>query len=398
MTLGRPRAGRLAAVAMALGAMAAAAAPPAPPQSRGVQFVFTSDAHYGLTRPTFRGAMHVDAHVVNAALVARINALSAVRFPNDGGVRSGELIGPIDFVAEGGDIVNREEVIEGQPIQSASASWRQFIADYVNGIHTTDSKGRTTPVYMVPGNHDVSNAVGFYTPMSPPIDKTALVEIFNRMMTPAVPRTTSTYNYGTDRVFYTRDFADTHFVFLTVWPDSAMRARMEADLAHLNADTPVVLITHDQPDAEAKHFRNPNGAHDINARDQFENLLADQFADGPSVEMPSVIEQAALERFLKSHPQIKAYFHGNSNWNQFYEWRGPMHTINLRTFRVDSPIKGAISATDETKLSFQVATISPSGAMTVREYLWNPDPRHPDAPARWGAHSTVQFRRSRSTN
>ena len=397
MTLSRLRAGRLAAVAMALEAMAAAASPPAP-ESHGAQFVFTSDAHYGLTRPAFRGAAHVDAHVVNAALVARINELPGIRFPNDGGVRAGELVGPIDFVAEGGDIVNREEVLDGQPVQPAFASWRQFVADYVNGVRTTDSRGHTTPVYIVPGNHDVSNAVGFYKPMHPSIDKTALVEIFNRMMMPAVPKTTSTYDYEADRVFYTRDLAGVHFVFLTVWPDSTMRARIDADLAHITVGTPVVVITHDQPDAEAKHFQNPNGLHDINARDRFENLLTDRFADGRSVNAPTVVEQTALERFLKSHPQIQAYFHGNSNWNQFYDWRGPMRTIALHTFRVDSPMKGAVSARDETKLSFHVAAISPSGVMTVREYLWNPNPRHPQSPGRWGAQSTVPLRRYQSTD
>jgi 3',5'-cyclic AMP phosphodiesterase CpdA len=275
---------------------------------REIQFVFTSDAHYGLTRPAFRGGRNVDAHVVNASLVARINALPAMRFPNDGGIRAGAVVGPIDFVAEGGDIANREEVGEGARIQPASVSWRQFVTDYVDGMHVTDGAGHKTPVLMVPGNHDVSNAVGFYKPMTPPIDKTPLVDIFNRMMMPAVSRTTSTYDYRTDRIFYTRDFGEVHFVFLNVWPDSVMRARMNADLARLTPETPVVVFTHDQPDAEAKHFRNPNGAHDINARDQFENLLADQFADGTSVDLPSRLEQAALERFLKAHASIRGYF------------------------------------------------------------------------------------------
>jgi hypothetical protein len=348
-----------------------------------VQFVFTSDAHYGLTRPAFRGGRNVDAHIVNAALVARINELPQARFPGDGGVRAGEAIGPIDFVAEGGDIANRQEAGEGPRIQPASVSWRQFVTDYVDGIRTTTAQGARTPVLMVPGNHDVSNAVGFYEPMSPPTDSTALVEIFNRMMAPVVPKTTGTYDYRTARVFYTRDVGGVHLEFLSVWPDSEMRMRIEADLAHVAANTPVIIVTHDQPDAEAKHFRNPNGAHDINPRDQFENLLADQFADGPSVEMPSLIEQRALERFLKAHPQVQAYFHGNSNWNEFYDWTGPTHTIALHTFRVDSPMKGRQSATDETKLSFHVAAISPAGLMTVREYLWNS--------GKWGASATVRL-------
>ena len=35
-----------------------------------LQFIVTSDAHYGLTRATFRGHTNVDAHIVNAALVS----------------------------------------------------------------------------------------------------------------------------------------------------------------------------------------------------------------------------------------------------------------------------------------------------------------------------------------
>jgi calcineurin-like phosphoesterase family protein len=384
----RLRAVRLAAAVMAL--VATAAAQRTTPAPSAVQFVFTSDAHYGLTRPIFRGAVNVDAHVVNAALVAQINALPKIRFPNDGGVRAGELIGALDFVAEGGDIVNREETADGPRIQPAAVSWRQFVADYVDGLHVTNSRGEPTPVLMVPGNHDVSNAVGFYKPMTPPIDKTALVGIFNRMLMPAVPKTTSTYDYFMARVFFTRDFGGVHFVFVSVWPDSDMRARIDRDLAHLPQTTPVVLVTHDQPDAESKHFRNPNGAHNINAHDRFENLLADTFADGRFVDAPALAEHRALESFLRLHPQIQAYFHGNSNWNEFYDWTGPNHTVALHTFRVDSPMKGAISVADETRLSFHVVTIGPSGRMTAREFLWNADRAHPQPNVKWGASTTVR--------
>jgi len=47
-----------------------------PSQTRSpvVRFAFTSDAHYGLTRSTFRGRGAVSAHDVNAALVSDLNA------------------------------------------------------------------------------------------------------------------------------------------------------------------------------------------------------------------------------------------------------------------------------------------------------------------------------------
>ena len=329
-------------------------AAPRQPPARSIRFVFTSDAHYGLTRPSFRGHMNVPAHDVNAALVADINTL-----------------GPIDFVVEGGDVANREEADE--EIQPASVSWAQFSRDYLQSIKA--------PVYVVPGNHDVSNAIGYYKTMTPAIDKSAMVGIYNLMMAPAT-RTTTTYNYATDRVLASRDIAGVHFVFLTVWPDAIGRAWLARDLARVSASTPVVIFTHDQPDADSKHFTNPNGAHDINDVDGFENLLAETFADGPSSDAGDAIEQGAWEQFLLQHRNITAYFHGNSNWNEFYDWTGPHHLVTLHTFRVDSPMKGKTSESDETKLSFQVAAIdTKTMSLSVRERLWNT--------ATWGASTTV---------
>ena len=101
------------------------------------------------------------------------------------------------------------------------------------------------------------------------------------------------------RVFYAHDVGGVHFVFLTVWPDSAAREWMEADLARVAPTVPVIVFTHDEPDVEAKHFVNPNGRHDINAVDQFENLLVDRFADGPMIGVESLTEERAFEQFLR---------------------------------------------------------------------------------------------------
>ena len=59
-------------------------------------------------------------------------------------------------------------------------------------------------------------------------------------------------------------------------------------------------------------------------------------ADRTKVESPRTIEQRDRERFLERHRNITAYFHGNSNWNEFYDRTGPSHTLTLHTFRVDS--------------------------------------------------------------
>jgi predicted MPP superfamily phosphohydrolase len=332
----------------------AAAQAPAP---GNIRFVFTSDAHYGLTRPAFRGRTNVRAHDVNAALVADIDTLGAM-----------------DFVVEGGDVANRMEAEE--EIQPASVSWSQFKRDYIEHLKM--------PVYVVPGNHDASNAIGFYKPMKPAVDSTAMIEIYNLMMAPQ-RRTKKTFAYATDRVLSSRDTGGVHFVFLNIWPDSIGRAWLARDLERIGTSTPVVIFTHDQPEAESKHFTNPNGRHAINAEDRFENLLADTFADGHTVEDADVIEQAAWEDFVRAHPNVIAYFHGNSNWNQFYDWSGPHQSIALHTFRVDSPMKGHDSSMDETRLSFHVATIDTRAmTMTVRERLWNV--------GAWGESATVSLR------
>ena len=338
------------------------------PSQTVVRFVFTSDAHYGLTRASFRSRTAVSAHEVNAALVTDVNTLA-------------DRIGPVDFLVEGGDVANRAEAAD--EIQPASVSWSQFRRDYLEHLTLRTSAGAKTPVYVVPGNHDVSNAIGFYKPMKPAIDKTALVEIYNLMMAPA-RRTVATYDYAIDRVLTSRDAGGVHFVFLTVWPDSIGRAWLTRDLERVSASTPVIVFTHDQPDAQSKHFTNPNGRHDINAVDRFENLLAETFADGGAADAGDTLEQTAWEDFVRGHSNITAYFHGNSNWNEFYDWQGPRHSIALHTFRVDSPMKGKYSESDETKLSFQVAEIDTrTMRMTVRERLWNT--------AAWGASTTVSI-------
>lgn len=349
-----------------------------------VQFVFTSDAHYGLTR-AFRGAANVPASAVNAALVSAINTLPTSTFPNDEGLRAGQPIGSMDFLVEGGDTSNREEGTGPTAIQPASVSWSQFVSTYIDGLTLTTSHGTHTPIFIVPGNHEASNAVGFHAAMTPPTDQTPMIEIFNRMMQPSTPKTATTFDYARDRVLHSMTLEGVHFVFLQVWPDSVGRAWMEKDLQSVPTSMPVVIFVHDQPDVETKHFRNPNPPFDINATDRFENLLADTFADGTTLDATAVKERADFETFLSHHPNVTAYFHGNSNWNEFYEWTGPHQTAHLHTFRVDSPMKGRDSSKDEQKLSFQVATLDlATKRLTVRECLWNQG-----ASITWGASTTV---------
>jgi Calcineurin-like phosphoesterase len=357
-----------------------------------IQFVFTSDVHFGITRPAFRGRKDVDARDVNTALVAQINRLPENAFPKDGGRRAGQPVGPLDFMAIGGDITNRQEMADG--IQSSAISWSQFRSVYIDGLKLQNRTGGKTPLYVVPGNHDVSNAIGYTKPLRPAIDKTSMTEIFNLMMRPAVPKVPAAFEYPRDKILVSYDIGGVHFVFITLWPDSSVRSWMENDLKSVSPNTPVIIFTHDPPDSDSQHFINPNGKHDMNAVDEFQNLLSDMFVDAahtaPGNNPPPLIEQRAWEAFLRRHPNITAYFHGHDNFNQFYDWTGPDHTVALHTFRADSPMKGVLSKPNERRLSFQIATIDLSSqTMTVREVLWNGNPQAPNAPLTWGASTTV---------
>jgi hypothetical protein len=357
-----------------------------------LQFVFTSDPHYGLTKTTFQGASNVDASIVNAALVKQLNSLNGIVLPNDGGLQAGQAIGFVDAVITGGDVANREEA--SSSIQSAASFWTQFSKDYITNLTLTDRNKQKTALYIVPGNHDVTNAIGYYSVMVPPTDASSMIGMYNLCMQPAVPKTTATYSYSTDKVHYSRDIQGVHFMFLNLWPDSSERVWMAKDLQNVSSTTPVLLFMHSIPNVEARFFTNPNSTQNINATDKFENLVPEVFKDGAkTINDVANIEQRAFVDFLKLRPNIKAYFHGHNNYNQFYVWQGPDNNISLNCFRADSPMKGTTSVTDETKLSFQFVTIdTTSKNMTVRECLWNPTPSNPAAAVSWGASITVSLK------
>jgi len=352
-----------------------------------VTFVFTSDVHYGISRGNFRGEVNVASRIVNAAALEKINGLSGVALPDDRGLGAGRAVGPVEFVIITGDLTNRQELYPIK-IQSAAASWREFEAGYVRGLALRNRAGAAAPLLLVPGNHDVSNAIGSPSVLVPATDPTALVEIYNRMVRPTTPRTAESYRYATDRILFSRDFGGAHCVFLNIWPDSIGRAWLEADLKTVPATMPVFLFAHDPPEAEAKHFVNPNGDHGLNRDDKFENILAEVYADGPTTDGATMIEQRAFAAFLRQHRNIVAYFHGHMNWTEFYTWSGPDGDLALKAFRADSPMKGKFSGKDETKLSFQVVTFDvAAGKLTARECLWN----QVAGPVRWGETTTVSL-------
>lgn len=350
-----------------------------------LQFVFTSDVHYGITRAHFRGADNVSSAVVNRAMIASINRLPGSTIPIDEGAGSGQVIGHLDGILITGDIANRQET----GIPAAAVSWGQFQADYGHLPGTTDRQHQPTPLLLGPGNHDVSNAIGFWRTMQPATDASSMAGIFNSMMQPAHPRTAATYDYATDKIHFIRYVAGIRLVFLNLWPDSTEQAWMEEQLKLVHPGTPVLLFAHSQPDVEARFFTNPNGNHGINNIDKFENLLPEIYRGGPTLKDSTLFEQRGFVGFLQHHPEIKAYFHGHNNHTEYYRWKGPDRNASLPCFRVDSPMKGKYSASDETRLSFELITIdSRKRTITVRECCWNPVPGDPSV-IKWGQTKTM---------
>jgi predicted MPP superfamily phosphohydrolase len=409
-------------VAVLSGLMAGCGSDSSPSASSTTTLLYTSDAHYGIKRAPFSGMS--SSQQVNGALVGVMNTIPTLAMPSDGGINSGKLVGAVDFVVETGDAVNRsEKTVYPFAKAPASAIWPQFTADYFTTLNVKDRSGNKAPIFMTPGNHDVSNAIGYYKApqnVDAGLDATSYTAIYNLMMKPATPLTNASFStyataaasYASNRVVTSRDVNGVHFVFIGMWPDSITRPLIDNDLKNVPTTTPVVLFTHDQPDAESKHFTNPISPFSINSTNKFENLLSDTFADvtpnstpysdvAGSIAIPSIIEQQAFVTWLKTHKNIVAYFHGNDNKNEFYTYPtndtastgylGTGYNINLNVFRVDSPMKGTVSGLDApdgigdpAKLSFQVVSIDSSAKnMTVREYLWNTKT--------WGASKTVSL-------
>ncbi len=352
-----------------------------------VHFIYTSDPHFGTTIPEFRGNVNVSAKIVNQAMVEKMNTLPTLKFSNDDGVNAGKIISSVDYLIITGDIANREE----KGIQNAKKSWNEFVETYLNGITLKNKSGEKTQFLLLPGNHDVSNAIGHFK-INAPIDNTSMVEIYNYMF-PNSPKNSATFNYKTDKIHYSKDIQGIHFAFINIWLDSEERIWLENDLKSVSSSTPVLLFVHDQPEVESKHFTNPNGNHDINSIDKFENLLVDEFKDGKNIKDESVIEQREFVDFLKLHKNIKVYFHGNDNENRYFEYQGPDKDINLKIIQVDSPMKGNFSRTNEKLLSFQFVSINTKmKIITVRECLWNTDLENPNSPIVFGKSTTFSLK------
>ncbi|HIJ95890.1 MAG TPA: hypothetical protein HPP94_09175 [Desulfuromonadales bacterium] len=398
--------------------------------------LYTSDAHYGIKRAAayaFNG--YSNAQQVNSAMVSVMNTMPTVVLPADGGVNAGAVINKVDYVVEGGDIANR---MQSDPkngystyVQSAYDSWKQFEAGYINTLKF--------PMLMLPGNHDVSNAVGYTKTMSRDggittaasgtftnLDGSVMAFIYNMFVKAGTFNTSTknaaqdsysntTYQTAANKIYYSKDIAGVHFMFISMWPDLDAQAWMEADLAKISSSTPAIIFTHDEPTTEGKHLTDKAGPTIF--ANKFENLLVNvseydtvalgTTADGVAATTVSVpfhtqgnmstrAAQRTFVRFLQRHKNIVAYFHGNTNFNEFYTYTGPDNLVSLPVFRVDSPMKGYYTGQDDATvaptpgvfdtnlLSYQVISIDTvASKMTVREYFWKTKA--------WGASSTISL-------
>jgi alkaline phosphatase len=358
-------------------------------------FLYTSDAHYGIKRSVVFGS-YSNAVQVNGLMIRSMNNMPNEILPSDSGINAGKQVGYIDFIAMTGDISNRQE--SSKKIQSATTSYAQFKTDYVNNVSILDKSGNKAGLYLTPGNHDVSNAIGYPKTLAPATDDAVMFNLYNSFMKPATPLVAGNYNYASQRIVYSKDIGGVHFVFLSMWPDSSIRPLIDADLAKMsNQSAPVVLFTHDEPNIETKHLTSDlTTASAFDWTKSFENLVTDVVADLDTAgklttSSPSTTAQKGLADWLATKKNVVAYFHGNNNLFENYTWTGTSNQINLNVFRVDSPMKGSVSGIDAidgkgdpSKLSYNVVTIDSSAQnMTVREYLWQQK--------KWGTSKTISL-------
>ena len=356
---------------------------------------YTSDAHYGIKRSVVFGS-YSNAVQVNGLLIRSMNNMPNEVLPSDAGIKAGQQVGPVDFIAMTGDISNRQE--SSKKIQNAAASWGQFTNDYISNVSILDKSGNKAGLYLTPGNHDVSNAIGYPKTLAPATDDTVMFQLYNMFMKPAANLVAGGYNYASQRIVYSKDIGGVHFVFLSMWPDSTIRPLIDADLAKMsNQSAPVVLFTHDEPNIETKHLTSDlTTASAFDWTKSFENLVTDVVADLDSTgklttSSPSTTAQKGLADWLANKKNIVAYFHGNNNLFENYIWTGTSNQISLNVFRVDSPMKGSVSGIDAadgkgdpSKLSYNVVTVDSSAQnMTVREYLWQQK--------KWGTSKTISL-------
>jgi DNA repair exonuclease SbcCD nuclease subunit len=401
--------------------------------SEVVNFVYTSDNHYGIVRPIFRGTFNVSGQTVNEAMIARMNTLPAQSFPNDGGVAAGQAVGNVDFLMDTGDIANRSEPqtaivatnitylgasvsYPGNATYTApisSVTWGQWQHDFLGDANTgnsagglltlTNNAGQGIPVFLSPGNHDVSDAIGMNGKVTGAnVDATSFVQIYNRM-TPYSGKAAITTNVFANpgnytnvnlQVNYSFNIGGVHVQCVNMFPDKNVQQWMSADLTNVPATTPVFLFCHvplNMAASETKVFGTPTNTSSSAGADIPFTLSG---TDSPTSYADMNAAKQSVADWLVAHPNVRALFSGHDNFNGATNWKGQDANNNLiaardsawsgtTLFRVDSPMKGDVSGVSstsgsltgigmETNLSFQVFSLDIANRrLTEREFYYN---------------------------
>src|ERR1043165_4224967 len=135
-------------------------------QADVVQFVFTADVHYGISRPGF-GECEMSTRKWSMRHWLRKSA--ACRRPSFQETEATGLIGWWELL-----ILWRSAGTSPIVPKSQIAAKRSRVRQYpgsnsgrvtLMGLKLHARSGSRSPVYAVPGNHDISNAIGYYKPM-----------------------------------------------------------------------------------------------------------------------------------------------------------------------------------------------------------------------------------------
>lgn len=236
-----------------------------------VQFLFTSDLHFGLVKEKFQAKQQVSAYDVNLAMVKVMN-----QFKN------------IDALIITGDIANR---MEGG-VQTATKSWSEFEKVFIDSLHLKNRYNQKSKLWVIPGNHDMSNAIGFHRPMYPKKDPASMLGIHNLMFP---QKKAIIFDSSLCRIHYSKDINVLEYLNKVPAYKGKVAAFSTWDVFPyiLNEKRSGVYVN---ADADSLSFKEPS----LNLLNEMQFLTAK-----PINLRPDIITYFAAKEYLKSyHPSL----------------------------------------------------------------------------------------------
>jgi len=232
----------------------------------------------------------------------------------------GSPVGAIDMVIETGDIANRMEVVTQCPSAKRRRSWAQFSIDYINGLNLFDQSSNRGASLACAGQsrrqqrHRILHAHGADHAATSMAGSTIFMAESGRPLTASTSlRADKIQLLGGSR-------RHPHGVPQYV-PDSASGRGSGTTSRRSTRARPCSSSCTIRPPS-IQHFINPNGLHDINTVDKFENLPRGSTRRAPTINAPSTIEQRAFATFLKAHKNVVAYSTATPT-HAVHDWNGP---------------------------------------------------------------------------